>query len=90
MTLVGFTSSWDGIRMPSDPQDPKVIGRFAFGITVYRYPDGRIEYRSQSRNQGVPIEIVLMQLKAFIRNQENEYFDNYDSSISKTDFKGDG
>lgn len=69
--------------MPKESQDPKVIGRFAFGITLYRYSDGTVEYRTQSRNQGIPIEIVLMQIKAFLRNQENEYFDRYDSSVSK-------
>ena len=30
-----------------------------------------------------------MQLKAFLRNQENDYFDKYDSSLSKASFKGD-
>ena len=46
--------------MPSEPQDPEEAGRFAFGIIVYRYLDGTIEYRTQSKNQRVPIEIVLM------------------------------
>ena len=51
---------WDGIGMPSEPDE---VGRFVFGIRLYRYPDGTVEYRTQSRNQGTPIEIVLMQLK---------------------------
>jgi hypothetical protein len=42
------------------PDEPKIIGRFAFGITLYKHPDNRIEYRTQSRNEGIPIEIVLM------------------------------
>ena len=71
------------------PSEPNEVGRFVFGIRLYRYPDGTVEYRTQSRNQGIPIEIVLMQLKAFLRNQENDYFDKYDKSVSKTDFKGD-
>ena len=64
------------------PEEPKIIGRFAFGITLYRHPDGKIEYRTQSRNEGIPTEIVLMQLRAFLRNQENDYFDKYDKSMS--------
>jgi len=69
--------------------EPEEIGRFAFGIRLYRYSDGRVEYNTQSRNEGIPIEVVLMQLQAFLRNQENEYFDKYDSSLSKASFKGD-
>ena len=65
------------------PEEPKIIGRFAFGITLYKYPDNRVEYRTQSRNEGIPIEIVLMQLRAFLRNQENDYFDNYNKGMSK-------
>lgn len=67
------------------PEEPKIIGRFAFGITLYEHSDGRIEYRTQSRNESIPLEIILMQLRAFLRNQENEYFDNYNKSISKFD-----
>ena len=72
--------------MPKKPdEEPKEVGRFAFGIILYRYPDGRVEYRFQSKNQGIPIEIILMQLKAFLRNQENEYFDRYDKNTTPTD-----
>ena len=67
------------------PEEPQEVGRFAFGIILYRYPDGRVEYRFQSKNQGIPIEIILIQLKAFLRNQENGYFDRYDKNTSNTD-----
>lgn len=55
------------------------IGRFGLGILVSRREDGSLEYQTQSVNQGVPIEIVIMQLKAFINKQEKDYFDEFDS-----------
>ena len=67
------------------PEEPKEIGRFAFGIILYKYPNGRVEYRFQSKNQGIPLEIILMQVKAFLRNQENQYFDKYDKNTTQTD-----
>jgi hypothetical protein len=37
----------------------------------------RIEYKSQSMNQGVPVEIIIMQLKAFIDRLEKDYYDEF-------------
>ena len=53
------------------------IGRFGIGIRVFRREDGSLEYQTQSVNQGVPIEIVIMQLKAIINKQEKDYFDEF-------------
>ena len=64
------------------PEEPKEIGRFAFGIILYKFSDGRVEYRFQSKNRGIPLEIILMQVKAFLRNQENQYFDKYDKNAT--------
>lgn len=64
-------------------KEPKEIGRFAFGIRLFRYSDGRTEWRLQSANEGVPNEIVIMQMKAFLRNLENDYFDNFDKNTAK-------
>jgi len=63
--------------------EPEEIGRFAFGIKLLRYSDARTEWNLQSANEGVPIEIVIMQMKVFLRNLENDYFDNFDKNTAK-------
>ena len=65
------------------PEEPREIGKFGFGIRIVRHPDGKIEYQTQSANQGVPIEIVIMQIKAFLNNLEKDYFNNFDKGTSK-------
>ncbi|RJQ16844.1 hypothetical protein C4573_02150 [Candidatus Woesearchaeota archaeon] len=56
------------------------IGRFGLAITAF-YNNGNFEVLVQSANEGIPIELVLMQLKAFLRNQENNYFNNFDKAF---------
>ena len=60
---------------------------FAVGIRLFHYPDGKQEWKVESVNEGVPAEIVLVQLRAFLRNMENEYFDAFDKNFSN--FEGD-
>ena len=66
-------------------EEPIELGRFGFGIRIIRNQDGKIEYQTQSANWGVPIEIVIMQMKAFLNKLENEYFDNFDKNSSQFD-----
>lgn len=56
---------------------------FAFGIRIQKLPDGKVAYQTQSQNQGVPNEIVIMQMKAFLRNLENDYFNDFDKGVVK-------
>ena len=70
-------------------EEPKVIGKFALGILLCKYPDGKVEFRFQSKNQGIPIEIILTQVRAWLRNQENKYFDNFDKNIIEGDSPSD-
>lgn len=65
------------------PEEPTEIGRFAFGIRVLKHDDGRVELKTQSFNESIPQEMIIMQLKAFLRNLENDYFDNYDENTSR-------
>lgn len=55
------------------------IGRFVFGIRVFLQEDG-VEYQTQSMNNGVPPETVIMQLRAFLNKMEKEYFDEFEQS----------
>ena len=36
----------------------------------------------QSVNQSVPVEVVIMQMKAFLSNLEKDYFNNFDKNTS--------
>lgn len=65
--------------------EPIEIGKFGFGIKILRHSDGRIEYQTQSANKGVPIEILIMQMKSFLNNLEKDYFDNFNKNTSKFD-----
>lgn len=56
---------------------PDEIGAFAFGIRLIRQPDGSIEYKTDSVNRNVPVEIVIMQMKVFLNDLEKEYSDRY-------------
>ena len=61
----------------------KEVGRFAFVLRALAGKDGKTRFEAKSMNQNVPLELAIMQLKAFLRNLENEYFDNYDRSTVK-------
>ena len=64
-------------------EQPSEIGRFGFGIKLLRHADGRIEYETQSVNDGILIEMVIMQMKAFLNGLQKDYFDNFDKGSSK-------
>ncbi len=66
-----------------EEDEPNELGGFGFGIKILRYSDGHIEYQTQSANEGVPIEAVIMQMKAFLRNLEKDYFTTFDENLSK-------
>ena len=70
--------------MPKEQEEPKIIGKFALGILLCRYSNGKVEYRFQAKNENIPIEIILAQVKAWLRNQENQYFDNFDKNTTST------
>ncbi|MBI4174781.1 MAG: hypothetical protein HY517_03985 [Candidatus Aenigmarchaeota archaeon] len=47
--------------------------RFALGLTALRREDGGFDCAMQTVNQGIPVEIVVMQLRALIKQWEREY-----------------
>lgn len=59
-------------------EEPREIGRFAFWLRIFKHSDGNLEYKAQSVNDNMPIEIVIMQLKAFLNNLEKEYFNAFE------------
>lgn len=61
------------------------IGYFVYGIHVIKRPDGRVEYQDNYLNRDIPIEVVIMQLKAFLNNLEKEYLDKYGKKSKSSD-----
>lgn len=61
--------------------EDKVV--FAAVIKETRGADNEPDWNVNTINNGVPIEAVIMQLKALIKNYENNYFDSFDSRLTK-------
>ena len=47
------------------------IGRFIFGLKAFKEEEG-LRYQIQSINENIPIEIIIMQLKAFLGSIEKD------------------
>jgi len=77
--LVGQLMHLGGIKMSKNLNE---IGRFIFSIRLLEYPDGVIDWQVNSLNKDIPTEIVLMLIRAFLRNNERKYFNNYDRTFS--------
>lgn len=54
--------------------EPTLDAMFGFGIKLFRKPDGHFFFQTQTKNEGVPMEIVIMQVRAFLNEAEKEYF----------------
>ena len=63
------------------------LAKFVVGVKLIRGRDGAL-YREieLGGNRVIPIEIVLEQLKAFIKMQEDRYFNNFKNN--NPEFKG--
>jgi len=57
--------------------------RFGFGIRIIRGEDGRMYCETQSKNYGVQTEVIIMQMKAFLKNLKNDYFDSFNKNSSQ-------
>ena len=53
--------------------EPVETSRFVFGIRGTRYPDDTMLYVPQDANEKIPREVVIMQLKAYLKKLEKEY-----------------
>ena len=69
------------------PKNSELVGMFGLGIKAFRRPSGKIEHQLQSSNKNIPIEIALMQVRAFLRHMEQDYFDRFDKGLSKANPK---
>jgi len=60
-------------------EEPREIGRFAYLLKVFKLPDGNLQYEPEAMNDKIPVEIIIMQLKAFVNKLEKDYFDEFES-----------
>lgn len=58
-------------------EERKITGRFVFGIQIAQNPDGTENVETTSKNNNIPEEILIMQMKAYLKNIEKKYFDNF-------------
>jgi hypothetical protein len=65
-----------------DPEE-KLVGMFALGLRAFQLPNGQINWQLQSKIEGLPIEIILTQVRAWLRSMENDYFNNFDKTLQK-------
>lgn len=64
-------------------EEIKEIGRFGFGIKLFLHPDGKLESRLQTANQGVPEEIIIMNLKEFLQRMEKDFSERFHETFGR-------
>ncbi|MEM5797336.1 MAG: hypothetical protein QXD72_02050 [Candidatus Aenigmatarchaeota archaeon] len=58
--------------------DGREIGKFVYWLKVFKLPDGSLQYEPQAINENIPVEIIIMQLKAFVNKLEKDYFGDFE------------
>ncbi len=58
--------------------EPTETAGYAFGIRVYEYPDGHVEYETGDRNQGVLTEIIIAHLEAVLKRWKTDFYDQFE------------
>ncbi|MEK6963603.1 MAG: hypothetical protein AABX70_04200 [Nanoarchaeota archaeon] len=53
------------------------ITRFAWGIQVIRTPEGLADMRTHSYNKGIRTEIIIIQMKTFLKSLEDDYYHTF-------------
>ena len=61
------------------------ISGFALGIRVIKNLDGSNTCELDFLNNKNPIEVVIMQLETFLKEQKNKYFESYTNDLEKED-----
>ena len=61
------------------------ISSFALGMLVIKNPDGSNTCELDFLNNKTPIEVVIMQLETFLKEQKDKYFESYTNDLEKED-----
>ncbi|MBI3032955.1 hypothetical protein HYY69_05755 [Candidatus Woesearchaeota archaeon] len=52
---------------------------FAFAIKVISDEEGNKKYQSIALNNDIPTETIIMQMKAYLKNLEDQYYDDFEA-----------
>lgn len=55
------------------------VAKFGFVIKVRGNHLGSLDTKTEVLNQGIPVEVVIMKMKAYLRNLENKYYANFEA-----------
>ncbi len=58
----------------------ETLGKFGIGISLHKSSNTDVKAEFQSANQGVPDEIVIMNLRAFLQNLERSFLDKFEAT----------
>ena len=58
------------------------IGEFGFVIVTRQNADENFHYQTRIINRKVPLELIAMQLRAFLAQLEKEYFDTFNQTAN--------
>jgi hypothetical protein len=56
----------------------RILSRFILNIAVAQGADDRLNCRATWYNEDVPAEMLITQMRALVRQLENEHFDRFD------------
>lgn len=57
--------------------EEKEIGRFVFGVKTFQDSEGKIEVEVKSANEGIPDEIIIMNMKGFLERVEKNFYERF-------------
>ena len=60
------------------------LHKFVFNIFEFKTPNGNMDDQTYMKNERVPEEMVITQLRAMVRYFEKRYFKDFDASLSTT------
>ena len=63
------------------PKNPEIIGSFLLAVQGVRFPNGETSINIRTKNKSLPFEVVLMQIKSWLRNRENKYYEVFDKNF---------
>ncbi|MEK6839887.1 MAG: hypothetical protein AABX72_03025 [Nanoarchaeota archaeon] len=58
------------------------LRKFVFNIYEYQAEEDTRDYQTYMKNERIPEEIVITQLRAMLRYFERRYFKDFDASLS--------
>ena len=58
------------------------IGEFGFVIVTKQNALGNMNYETRIINKKVPRELIIIQMRAFLKQLEDEYFDKFNETAT--------